>query len=59
MGEAGLALIDDAVAADKAQLAGRIAEIALASARRSHNNELIRKATSRILKLRQDQPKSL
>jgi hypothetical protein len=59
MGEAALALIDDAVAADKTQLAGKIAEIALASARRSNSNELTRKVTSRILKLRQDQPKAL
>jgi hypothetical protein len=58
MGEAGLTLIDDAVAADNLQMAGRIAELTLSVARRSGNNELIRKVTSRILKLRQDQPKA-
>jgi hypothetical protein len=58
MAEAGLTLIDDAVTAENSQVAARIAETTLVAARRSGNNELIRKVTSRILRLRQDQPKT-
>ena len=57
IGEAAVALVDDAVTAENIPLANQIAETALVSARRSGNNELIRKATVRILKLRQEPSK--
>ena len=53
LGDATLALIDEAVAADQPDLALRLAETTLVAARKSGNLELIRKTTLRIIKLQE------